>query len=90
MYDMPVQDIINKESKENMLTPDFDQTYAKFWDTKDLIGHGGWDPGVTSSMYFDPKNEIGIILFTNTSTYANFYALQKKTYKHALTLRDSN
>mgnify|MGYP006088024445 FL=1 len=90
MCDMPVQDIINKESKENMLTPDFDQTYAKFWDTKDLIGHGGWDPGVTSSMYFDPKNEIGIILFTNTSTYANFYALQKKTYKHALTLRDSN
>ena len=89
MYDEPVfdQSIISKESKRNMFTPDFDQTYAKFWDTKDYIGHGGWDPGVTTSMYFDPKNEIGVILFTNTSTYANFYTLLKKIYEHSLMLK---
>ena len=89
MYDEPVfdQSIISKESKRNMFTPDFDQTYAKFWETKDYIGHGGWDPGVTASMYFDPKNEIGVILFTNTSTYANFYTLLKKIYEHSLMLK---
>ena len=92
MYDEPVfdQPIISKESKRNMFTPDFDQTYAKFWDTKDYIGHGGWDPGVTTSMYFDPKNEIGVILFANTSTYANFYTLLKKIYKHSLMLKNNS
>ena len=88
MYDKPVLDqpIINKKSKKNMFTPDFDQDYAKFWDTKDHIGHGGGDPGVATSMYFDPVNEIGVILLTNTSTYENFYTLLKKIYKHGETL----
>tara|TARA_X000001036_G_scaffold414663_1_gene430105 strand:- start:443 stop:1558 length:1116 start_codon:yes stop_codon:yes gene_type:complete len=88
MYDKPVlnQPIINKKSKNNMFRPDFDQDYAKFWDTKDHIGHGGGDPGVATSMYFDPVNEIGVILFTNTSTYENFYTLLKKIYKHGETL----
>ena len=90
MYDKPVLDqpIINKNSKKNMFTPDFDQDYAKFWDTKDYIGHGGGDPGVATSMYFDPVNQIGVILFTNTSTYDNFYPLLKKIYKYGETLKN--
>jgi CubicO group peptidase (beta-lactamase class C family) len=89
MYDIPglEQPIINKKSKENMFTPDFDQDYAKFWDTKEYLGHGGGDPGVATSMYFDPENEIGVILFTNTSTYGNFYELLKKIYNHGLMLK---
>ena len=70
-----------------MFTPDFDQDYAKFWNTKDYIGHGGGDPGVATSMYFDPKTEIGVILFSNTSTYGNFYGLLKKIYNHGLMLK---
>lgn len=31
------------------------------------IGHTGGDPGVGSMMFFDPKNNIGRILITNTS-----------------------
>ena len=86
MNNKPVLDnpIINETSKEDMFTPDFKQDYAKFWDIKDHIGHGGGDPGVTTSMYFDPKNKIGIILFTNTSTYGNFYKLLKKVYNHSI------
>ena len=92
MYDIPdlEQPILNKKSKENMFTPDFDQDYAKFWDTKDYLGHGGGDPGVATSMYFDPENEIGVILFTNTSTYGNFYSLLKKIYNHGLMLKSIN
>ena len=92
MYDIPdlEQPIMNKKSKENMFTPDFDHDYAKFWDTKDYLGHGGGDPGVATSMYFDPENEIGVILFTNTSTYGNFYSLLKKIYNHGLMLKSNN
>jgi len=92
MNNKPVLDnpIINETSKENMFTPDFEQDYAKFWDTKDYLGHGGGDPGVATSMYFDPENEIGVILFTNTSTYGNFYSLLKKIYNHGLMLKSNN
>ena len=92
MNNKPILDnpIINETSKENMFTPDFNQDYAKFWDTKDHIGHGGGDPGVTTSMYFDPKNKIGIILFTNTSTYGNFYTLLKKVYNHSIVLKKTS
>lgn len=31
------------------------------------IGHTGGDPGVSSMMFFDPKNNIGRILIVNTS-----------------------
>ena len=92
MNNKPVLDnpIINETSKEDMFTPDFKQDYAKFWDIKDHIGHGGGDPGVTTSMYFDPKNKIGIILFTNTSTYGNFYTLLKKVYNHSIELKKTS
>ncbi len=90
IYEKPAlnQPIINKKSKKDMLTPDFEQDYAKFWNTKDYIGHGGRDPGVATSMYFDPVNEIGVILFTNTSTYDNFYTLLKKIFKYGETLKN--
>ena len=89
MYEKPAleQPIINKNSKKNMFTPDFEQDYAKFWDTKNFIGHGGGDPGVATSMYFDPLNEIGVILFTNTSTYDDFYTLTKKIYDYGIKLK---
>ncbi|GHA83068.1 serine hydrolase [Lysobacter bugurensis] len=41
-----------------------------FWATKyDItrIGHNGSDPGVRTMMLADPKREVGVILFTNTS-----------------------
>lgn len=31
------------------------------------IGHTGGDPGVSSLMFFNPKNKIGRILLVNTN-----------------------
>jgi len=40
--------------------------YGIFWDhRKGAIGHFGGDPGVKTSMWFDPSTEVGFVLFTN-------------------------
>jgi len=40
--------------------------YAAFWTVSDdRIGHSGGDPGTTTFMYFNPKTDLGFILFTN-------------------------
>jgi CubicO group peptidase (beta-lactamase class C family) len=42
--------------------------YAAFWGgSDDRIGHSGGDPGTKTFMYFNPKNNLGFILFTNSS-----------------------
>ena len=42
-----------------------------FWELKSSgsIGHNGADPGVLTFMYFDPKKNIGAILFTNCTAH---------------------
>jgi CubicO group peptidase (beta-lactamase class C family) len=46
--------------------------YNMFWTlrTDGSIGHGGGDPGITTSMFFNPSRNIGRIVFTNY-TFAN-------------------
>jgi CubicO group peptidase (beta-lactamase class C family) len=41
--------------------------YNMFWTlrTDGSIGHGGGDPGITTSMFFHPAKNIGAIVFTN-------------------------
>ncbi|WP_101946501.1 serine hydrolase [Mycobacterium sp. 3519A] len=40
--------------------------YGIYWDhRKGAIGHFGGDPGVKTSMWFDPSTEVGFVLFTN-------------------------
>jgi CubicO group peptidase (beta-lactamase class C family) len=36
-----------------------------------LIGHSGGDPGVSTHMFFNPKTQIGKILFVNTELDSN-------------------
>ena len=41
-----------------------------FWSTKlegALVGHGGSDPGLETVMLYDPKADVGVVLFTNTA-----------------------
>lgn len=43
-----------------------------FWATKydtTKIGHNGSDPGVRTIMLADPNQEVGVVLFTNTSMH---------------------
>ena len=37
-------------------------------DGKQILGHSGSDPGVTTFAYFFPDNKVGAILFVNTSS----------------------
>ena len=73
--------ILKEASIVDMLTPDYIDSYTKFWEKGEEIGHGGRDPGVSTRMFFDPKENRGIIIFINTSSYGNFKKAEKKIYE---------
>jgi CubicO group peptidase (beta-lactamase class C family) len=73
--------ILKEASIVDMLTPDYIDSYTKFWEKGEEIGHGGRDPGVSTRMSFDPKEKRGIIIFINTSSYGNFKKAEKKIYE---------
>ena len=74
--------IIGSSSVLEMLTSDYSNSYAKFWEVGEKIGHGGWDPGVTTGMYYYPEENLGIIIFINSSSYDNFMDLGKKVQEY--------
>ena len=74
--------IIGSSSVLEMLTSDYSNSYAKFWEVGEKIGHGGWDPGVTTGMYFYPEEDLGIIIFINSSSYDNFMELGEKVQEY--------
>ena len=43
--------------------------YGIFWTIRPdgSIGHGGGDPGTTTSMFFNPVDSFGTVVFTNYS-----------------------
>jgi len=51
--------------------PDLDDTQGLIWyfdsfgSRTKVLGHDGDDPGITSKMYFDPKDNAGVILVGN-------------------------
>jgi len=73
--------ILNEETVIDMLTPDYIDSYTKFWRIGDQIGHGGGDPGVSTGMYYVPKEELGIIYFINTSSYGAFKKKEEKIFE---------
>ena len=78
--------ILREESVVDMLEPDHIDSYAKFWTIGDKIGHGGADPGVNTSMFFDPKDNLGVIIFINTSSYGNFEQAEKRIQEFSKTI----
>ena len=73
--------ILKEETVSEMLTPDYIDSYTKFWGVGDQIGHGGGDPGVSTGMYYSPKDKLGIIFFINTSSHGRFAKKEKKIFK---------
>jgi CubicO group peptidase (beta-lactamase class C family) len=65
--------LLRQASFREMMTPqpkpkEGTMGYAAFWGgSDDRIGHSGGDPGTKTFMYFNPKNNLGFILFTNSS-----------------------
>lgn len=74
--------IIRESSLAEMLRSDHSTSYGKFWSIGTRIGHGGWDPGVTTGMYFYPEEGLGIIIFLNSSSYHDFTELEKMVLDH--------
>ncbi len=64
--------ILKEETVVDLLTPDYIDSYTKFWGIGDQVGHGGGDPGVSPGLYFLLKEKLGFIYFTNTSSYGAF------------------
>ena len=73
--------ILEEETVSEMLTPDYIDSYTKFWNIGDQVGHGGGDPGVSTGMYYSPKDKLGIIFFINTSSHGMFEKKEKKIFK---------
>ena len=73
--------ILKEETVSEMLTPDYIDSYTKFWGVGDQIGHGGGDPGVSTVMYYSPKDKLGIIFFLNTSSHCRFAKKEKKLFE---------
>ena len=73
--------ILKEETVTEMLTPDYIDSYTKFWGVGDQVGHGGGDPCVSTGMYYSPKNKLGIIFFINTSSHGSFTKKEKKLFE---------
>lgn len=66
--------ILQESSVTQMLTPTADE-YAVFWgvdlaleyggEEHMLVGHSGSDPGAFSFIYFDPAQDIGVVVVAN-------------------------
>ena len=56
--------ILKEETVSEMLTPDYIDSYTKFWGIGDQIGHGGGDPGVSTGMYYLPKEKLASFILS--------------------------
>ena len=73
--------ILEEKTVQMMYQPAYpsDITRGLCWDISGIndqrfFGHGGGDPGVNTSMYFNPEDRKGIIILTNCSN-ADLYGL---------------
>jgi CubicO group peptidase (beta-lactamase class C family) len=57
-------ELLGRESCQAMMSGT--AGYGIFWDhRKGAIGHNGGDPGIKTSMWFNPSTDVGFVLFTN-------------------------
>lgn len=62
----------------------YQEEFAHNGEATMLWGHNGGEDGVSTEMYMDPKNEIGICVLTNGE--GNAFPICEELYKYALTL----
>ncbi len=84
--------VLTQESYREMMKnqiPELNTPTGIIWDMDNdcCIGHGGNDFGIASMMFFNPKNGIGKVLFTNISIEKEvqseaFYGIFNKMFKY--------
>lgn len=60
------ENFTEKRDRTNPYDDEYNSGIFMGFTSFDNIGHTGGDPGVSSLMFFNPKNNIGRILFVNT------------------------
>jgi CubicO group peptidase (beta-lactamase class C family) len=86
--------ILEAATVQRMLTaqhPDIDPHQGLIWIVGDAYGHNGGDAGVTTEMFYDPNDDVGVILLTNTTiaspqSYRAWMALDKLLWRFARSL----
>lgn len=61
--------------------------YQEYFGSETLWGHNGGEDGVSTDMYFDPINNIGICVLTNGEGDA--FTICEELYQYALTLNSN-
>ncbi|WP_162391453.1 serine hydrolase domain-containing protein [Spirosoma endbachense] len=83
--------ILKKQTVEKMLSLQLaDNTHQGLtWHTRalsdgtNLWGHSGGDPGITTFLFFNPIDKIGVITFQNAATGGTFPLIVNKLYNLA-------
>ena len=57
--------ILEEKTIDRILTPNRQGQGLIWYRTENLMGHSGGDPGVTTYMFIDVDQELGVILFLN-------------------------
>ena len=87
--EMLAPQMTNKQLKKSKLK----HNSGLFWELKNSgsIGHSGADPGVLTLMYFDPKKDIGAIIFTNCTAHYDESMMSsiKNIWKVLIDFKDS-
>lgn len=86
----PIADIDSSNSDVTKFTDGF---YLYKSSRSNNIGANGFDPGIRSRMWFDLKDNLGVILFTNTSFSGEdydsyFMGIYNELWKYALELKN--
>ena len=64
--------------------------YGTFWSgMAGLVGHDGGDPGITTTMYFDPQRKMGFVILINLDSDAipNLQDILVSTIRFAFALK---
>ena len=73
--------LLRRESFQTMMSGT--ANYGIFWYLReDTIGHEGGDPGIRTSMFFNPSTDVGFVVFTNylmedAASYKTFTDIQE-------------
>jgi CubicO group peptidase (beta-lactamase class C family) len=73
--------LLSRESFQTMMSGT--ASYGIFWYLReDTIGHEGGDPGIRTTMFFNPSTDVGFVVFTNylmedAASYKTFTDIQE-------------
>ncbi len=90
------EQILNAELLEIMKSPEYRMErgglifdyglgiYFRQFGRHRLLGHGGGEQGITSEMVFDPNNNVGVVVFTNTTSIVSLELITQALIEYGI------